>query len=215
MLSKSYAPLLWSIFFAIGSFVLQAQPTDSMTTPRLYTGYGVELSYNLYSRNRLPSQQGLTPRHSGQALNVLPGVGLSWWLGDVDRWTTSISVAWEWLPFQLSMQKNIGLGAWRMPLMAQVQVPLWKQQSLWLRGSAGAGAQYQRLPWYGVPEDQVVPPAYWSGVIELGIHITAVGTQRQRLREGLLFLRWGIGAREAQSWHIGLRLSFWNRLCTI
>lgn len=211
-------PAKFSLLLVLGCFLwlfrveAQTPTTDSTASTPLYTGYGIDFSYNLYSRNRLPSQVGMPIRHSGQALNLLPGVGLSWWLGDVDRWTVSVSAAWEWLPFQLSLRESVGLGAWRLPLMARVQVPLWKQQSLWLRLSAGAGAQYQRLPWYDVPEGQVVPPAYWSGVGELGLHVTAVGTQRQRLREVLLFVRWGIAARDAQSIHVGLRLSFWNKV---
>ena len=208
--SVGRSALLWLFLGWACAWRVQAQSLDTLpaASSTLYSGYGIELSYNLYSRNRHPAA---SPQFSGQALNVLPGIGLSWWLGDVDHWTASVAAEWEWLPFQLSLRQNLGVGAWRLPLMARVQVPLWKQQSLWVRLSAGLGAQYQRLPWYGLPEGQPVPPAFWSGVFEMGLHLSAVGFKRQRLREVLVFARVGVGPQRSHSGHIGVRVSFWNR----
>lgn len=206
--SLSLVLLCWS--FAVGA---RAQTSDSTANaPRLYTGYGLHFSYNLYSWNRTPFFRGSAPNSSGQVLNVVPGIGACWWLGDVNRWTVSLSAEWEWLPFQVSLRHYDGLGAFRLPIMARVQVPMWKQQSLWVRLSVGMGTQWQRLGWYDRPAELPPTSAFFSGVVEVGVHLTAVGTHRQRLRELVVFARVGTGPQQAQSLHLGLRISFWNRL---
>jgi hypothetical protein len=191
---------------------LHAQETPKPKT-KIYAGYGLFLNYNLYSWYQKPSTIERPLTASGQVLNVLPGLGLNFWVGDVDHWILSVEGAIEYLPFALDIDNYKGLGALSIPLLAKIQFPVAKQKSLWLMLHFGAGVQLLHSDIYDRPKtyENASNPFFTSFVGEFGLHISAVGYKRQHLREVELFFRAGAAPFGTLSFNTGLRLTLWNR----
>jgi len=200
----------------IGLSLGRLRAQDTSTTTKIYTGYGLFMNYNLYSWYQKPSTIESPRSASGQVLNILPGLGLNFWVGDVDHWIISIEGGIEYLPFALDIDNYKGLGALSIPIMAKVQFPVAKQKSLWLMLHFGAGAQLLHTDIYSRPEayQNASNPFFTSIVGEFGVHISTVGYQRQHLREIELFFRAGAAAFGTVSFNSGLRLTLWNRFGT-
>ncbi|WMX16702.1 MULTISPECIES: hypothetical protein [unclassified Aureispira] len=191
---------------------LQAQENSQTTSP-IYVGSAFFMNYNLYSWYQKPSRIESPLSASGQVLNILPGLGVNFWVGDVDRWIVSIEGGIEYLPFALDIDHYKGLGALSIPLLAKVQFPVAKQKSLWLMLHFGAGTQLLHTDIYARPSayQNTYNPFFASIVGETGIHISAVGHKRQHLREVELFFRAGAAPFGTISFSTGLRLTLWNR----
>lgn len=191
---------------------LHAQETPKAKT-KVHLGYAFFMNYNLYSWYQKPSTIESPLSSSGQVLNVLPGLGLNFWIGDVDHWILSIEGGLEFLPFALDIDNYKGLGALSIPILAKAQFPILKQKSLWLMLHVGAGAQLLHTDIYARPDayQNVANPFFTTIVGELGVHISTVGYQRQHIREVELFLRAGAAPFGAVSVTTGLRLTLWNR----
>jgi len=205
--------ILLCLFIVVGSFEkLNAQDTPATKT-KIYAGYGLFINYNLYSWYQRPSTIESPLSSSGQVLNVLPGLGLNFWIGDVDHWIIALEGGIEYLPFALDIDNYKGMGALSIPVLAKVQFPVAKQKSLWLMLHFGAGAQFLHTDIYNRPEayQNASNPFFTSIVGELGVHISAVGYARQHLREVELFFRVGAAPFGTVSFNTGLRLTLWNR----
>lgn len=192
---------------------LQAQEMDSKPKTKVYSGYAFFMNYNLYSWYQKPSTIERPLSSSGQVLNVLPGLGLNLWFGDVDQWIVSIEGGIEYLPLALDIDNYKGLGALSVPMMAKVQFPVAKQKSLWLMLHVGAGAQLLHTDIYARPTiyQNAANPFFTSIIGEFGLHISAVGYRKQHLREVEWFVRAGAAPFGTVSFNTGLRLTLWNR----
>lgn len=192
---------------------LQAQDTETKTKTKVYVGYAFFINYNLYSWYQKPSTIERPLSSSGQVLNILPGLGLNVWVGNVDQWIISIEGGIEYLPFALDIDHYKGLGALSIPLMAKVQFPVAKQKSLWLMLHFGAGTQLLHSDIYARPDfyQNTANPFFTSIIGEFGIHISAVGYRKQHLREVEWFVRAGAAPFGTISFNTGLRLTLWNR----
>lgn len=180
---------------------------------KIHLGYALFLNYNLYSWYQKPSTIENPLSSSGQVLNVLPGLGVNFWVGDVDHWILSVEGGIEYLPFALDTDIYKGMGALSIPILAKAQFPILKQKSLWLMLHAGAGVQLLHTDIYARPDVYSIGfnPFFTTVVGEVGLHISAVGYQRQHIREVELFLRAGAAPFGAVSFTTGLRLTLWNR----
>lgn len=186
---------------------------DSTSSSKLYAGYGLFMNYNLYCWYQKPSSIDVSLSSSGQILNILPGVGLNFWFGDVDHWILSLEGAIEYMPFALDASVYKGLGALSIPILAKTQFPIVKQQSLWLMLHIGAGVQLLHTDIYARPllYQNTYNPLFAAIVGEIGIHVSAVGYLRQHIREIEFFIRTGAGLLGAVGFNTGLRITFWNR----
>lgn len=207
---KAFLYSFWvAVVFLFTTSTAQAQEQEKQASA-LHFGYGLFLNYNLYTWHQKPSFV-LANSSSGQVFNVLPGVGASLWLGDVDHWLIALESGVEFLPFALDIDNYSGLGAVSFPILAKVQLPVAKQKSLWLMVHAGAGVQFTKTDLYAQPNTTINHPFYATIMGEVGFHISAVGYQKQHLREVELFVRAGAAPLGAISVHTGLRVSFLNR----
>jgi hypothetical protein len=181
--------------------------------PKVYAGYALFLNYNLYSWFQKPTTIERPLSSSGQVLNVLPGLGLNLWVGDIDHWIVSIEGGIEYLPFALDTDIYKGMGALSIPILAKAQFPVAKQKSLWLMLHVGAGAQLLYTDIYARPDvPSIVFNRFFTSIVgEVGVHISAVGYKRQHIREVELFFRAGAAPFGTASFTTGLRLTFWNR----
>ncbi|CAA6817777.1 MAG: Unknown protein [uncultured Aureispira sp.] len=190
----------------------QAQDAPKTKT-KIHLGYALFMNYNLYSWYQKPSTIETPLSSSGQVLNVLPGLGVNFWVGDVDHWIVSLEAGMEYLPFAFDTDRYKGLGALSIPVLAKVQFPVAKQKSLWLMLHVGAGAQFLHTDIYARPDAYLnaVNPFFTTIVGEVGLHLSAIGRKRQHIREAELFFRAGGAPLGAASFTTGLRLTFWNR----
>lgn len=194
------------IYFGVSATIAQEKKT---ATSPLYVGVGCFVQKNLYSWYQSPNNAST----SGQVFNILPGLGLNIWLGDINHWIASLGSSFEYTPFALGIRHYQGLGALNIPILAKVQFPVAKQQSLWLMLHIGAGVQFQhtniaaRPPAY---QDQH-NPFFTTIVGEIGIHISAVGYKRQQFRGAEFFIRTGAAPSGAISFNTGLRVHLKNR----
>jgi hypothetical protein len=203
--------LFLSIF--LGMAVWATAQNTKTASPTLKTGYSLSLSYNLYSWHRapqLPDNPKPPPYSTGQALNILPGLGAGLWLGTVDKWLLSLESELTFLPFALDVQHYRGLGVLEVPTLIKFQFPLSRQQSLWTFLHIGAGLQWQLLDLY----DRALLPTqqrkYWTYVGEIGWHLSAVAHQRHRIRELVYFVRFGFNQQAAINVQTGLQVYFRN-----
>lgn len=191
---------------------LEAQEAPKAKT-KIYLGYAFFMNYNLYSWYQKPSTIENPLSSSGQVLNVLPGLGVNFWVGDVDHWMLSVEGGIEYLPFALDTDIYKGMGALSIPILAKAQFPILKQKSLWLMLHAGAGVQLLHTDIYARPDvyQNIANPFFTNIVGEVGLHISTVGRKRQHIREVELFFRAGGAPFGAASFTTGLRLTLWNR----
>jgi hypothetical protein len=187
---------------------------ETKVNSKLHFGYGLFISYNLYSWYERPATIDCTHSSSGQVFNILPGLGFNFWFGDIDHWIVSLEGAVEYTPFAIDLDKYKGLGALSIPVMAKVQFPIAKQKSLWLMLHAGTGAQFLKTEIFDRPTNlpNNTNPFFVSIVGEVGIHISAVGLKRQHIREIELFVRMGATPFGTMTFNSGLRLTFWNKI---
>lgn len=195
----------------IGQLALVNAQTAETPSSRIRVGYSLGLSYNLYSWYRAPNEsRGNKPYSTGQVLNILPGVGVGFWLGDMDHWLLSLETEVNFLPLALSVQQYNGLGVLELPTLLKLQVPLSRQQSLWTFVHVAAGVQWQQIDLYDRSVASKHQRQYLTWVGEIGVHLSAVAHKKHRLRELEYFIRLGAGEAGAFGWNTGLRLQFRN-----
>ena len=204
--------LLYLSILGLSFGKLHAQDAPKTKT-KVSAGYALFLNYNLYSWYQKPNTIENPLSSSGQIFNVLPGLGLNLWVGDIDHWIISLEGGIEYLPFALDTDIYKGMGALSIPILAKVQFPLAKQKSLWLMLHVGAGAQFLHTDIYARPDayQNAANPFFTSIVGEVGVHISTVGYKRQHIREVELFFRAGAAPFGTASFNTGLRLTLWNR----
>ncbi|MFT5648217.1 MAG: hypothetical protein ACI976_002915 [Aureispira sp.] len=191
---------------------LHAQDAPKTKT-KIYAGYALFLNYNLYSWYQKPNTIERPLSSSGQVFNVLPGLGMNLWLGDIDHWILSLEGGIEYLPFALDTDVYKGMGALSIPVLAKIQFPVAKQKSLWLMLHVGAGVQFLHTDIYARPNTVGIGfNRFFTSIVgEVGVHISTVGYKRQHIREVELFFRAGGAPFGTASFNTGLRLTFWNR----
>ena len=198
------------LFFSLGS---QAQENNQKQKD-IYFGYGLFLNYNLYSWYQNPASNNNSGSSCGQVLNIIPGLGFNFWLGDIEHWILSMEAGVEYNPFAFDLERYSGMGALGIPAMAKVYFPVAKQKSLWLMLHGGIGLQFISTNLYNQPStSQVITNIFYTNIVgEVGIHIAAVGHYRKQIKEIEYFIRFGGGAFNSINLNTGIRLTFWNRL---
>jgi hypothetical protein len=198
------------LFFSLGS---QAQESNQKQKD-IYFGYGLFLNYNLYSWYQNPAANSNVASSCGQVLNIIPGLGFNFWLGDIEHWILTIESGVEYNPFAIDLEHYTGMGALGFPTMAKVYFPVAKQKSLWLMFHGGIGCHMISTNLYNRPlSAQAIANSFYTNIIgELGIHIAAVGHNRKQIKEIEYFIRIGGGAFNSINLNTGIRITFWNRL---
>ncbi len=208
-----YSIFLWAILGQWAFLQAQTIPEVDPTPSTLRVGYSWALSYNLYSWYRAPNREQQSERRpysTGQAMNLLPGLSLGFWLGDVEHGLFSLETEINFLPFAVSVQQYQGIGVLEIPTLLKYQFPLSRQQSLWTFLHVGAGVQWQYLDLYDRAAQSQYERRYLTWIGEIGWHLSAVAHQKHRLRELEYFIRFGVGQTTAISLNTGLRLRFRN-----
>lgn len=203
---------IYIFLIIIISVTVHAQQNKQSKQNKLYFGYGLNINYNLYCwyQNNAKTNQPVST--SGQVLNILPGLGLSLWLGDIEHWILSIESGIDYSPFALSVNKYAGMGSLSLPLISKFHFPIAKQKSLWALLHIGIGAQFNQTNLYnrGMNNHHSQNNSFFTTIVgELGIHAAAVGYWRKQLRDIDYFIRVG-GFENSISINTGIRLTFWN-----
>ena len=84
-------------------------------------GYGISYAYNLYTYSITPNRRDSISSSSGQVLNVLPGLHMNLWFGNVDTWILSLEAGATYLPFALDIDNFRGMGILKFPLQADAK----------------------------------------------------------------------------------------------
>ena len=201
---------IYIFLLIIISGTVYAQQNNTREQRKLYFGYGININYNLYSWYQNKSKTNQSVSRSGQVLNILPGLGLNLWCGDIKHWILSVEGGVNYLPFALNINQYSGMGSLSFPLIAKIHFPVAKQKSLWAMLHIGIGAQFNRTDLYDRRNNSVQNNSFFTTIAgELGIHVAAVGFLRRQIRDIEYFIRVG-GYENSISINTGIRLSFWK-----
>lgn len=176
-------------------------------------GYRFQADLNLYSWHQKPTSIYKEKSSSGQVLNVLPGLGLGFWIGDVKHWLFSVEGSVRYLPFEFDMNQYKGLGSLAFPVQANLHFPIAKQNSTWVLLHLGGGLQWLKTDLYARPDaiQKFANPYYYTIYGEIGVHLAAVSKHLDHLREVEIFFQAGAGNDNSLFFSSGMKLSFWNQ----
>ena len=202
---------IYIFLLVIISGTVQAQQNNQKEQKKLYFGYGININYNFYCHYQNRSKTNQSVSTSGQVLNILPGLGLSLWCGDIEHWILSVEGGVDYSPFALNVNKYAGMGALSLPITAKLHFPFAKQKSLWAMLHIGIGAQFNRTELYNrAGNNPSQNNSFFTTIVgEMGIHVAAVGYWRRQMRDIEYFIRVG-GFENSISINTGIRLTFWN-----
>lgn len=185
------------LLFFLCSYGLKAQ---------IQLGYNLHLGLNLYDYQKMGVDQRYQENDSeGQVLNILPSLGLGFWLGNARQLTLGLQGEMEFLPFRLNTADYKGMGAWQTPVSLRLAFPLWRQHSMAWRCSLAAGQLWQQAGVFSASPTAISR----QHLVELSSDLAAISTKSDQIRALGLFFRYHWQG-EQSGFQLGLRLNYGN-----
>jgi len=162
------------------------------------------VDYNLYHWYQEPGKRmdGL-PKNMGQALNVLPGLGLGVIFGKKTTLLFSLEASVKYFPFSLDVAKFEGMGAVSFPVLANFRIPL----DGFFFMQIGGGVQWNQINIHNRTAAHKMHPNPFF--------MTYVGEFAIGIEEGvylLYFARFGYNTNQSTTLDLGLRIGLHSAL---
>lgn len=164
----------------------------------------VFLDYNLYHWYQEPRKtvDGF-PKNMGQALNVLPGLGLGVIMGKKTSLLFSLEASVKYFPFSLDIAGYEGIGAVSFPVLANFRIPL----NGFFFMQVGGGVQWNKI---NIHNRTAAHKKYPNPFFMTYVGEVAIGAE-----EGiyiLYFARFGYNTDQSTTLDLGLRVGLHSGL---
>ena len=189
--------ILYLLFFQLSSVGAQKQNSNSSTVvrPMIFLDYSLFHYYNDHKIN-------LDRQYGGQFMNVLPGIGSGFIIGDKNKFFTTFEWTFKYFPFSNELVQKNEFGAIAIPMLFNFRIPMFHLLYL----NVGAGVQWSMLGVHSSQPKQITD-FFHTYIGELGI-----GYEENAFI--FYFVRFGYSEQQSLTldtgFRFGLNTSLWD-----